>query len=380
MTQSHSSLALRVRDLIGRGPGLPIASGRSGGRSPEADQVTIATDHDAWDRLAMDLFALQYTTVPAYRLLCDARGRTPANVTCWRQIPAVPTTAFQELEVTSIAAEARTRVFHSSGTTGQRPSRHFHHAESIALYEDSLRPWFAAHLLEPGPSFPAGTRPRCLVLTPPPPQAPNSSLVHMLEVVVRDHGAEGSTFTGRIGGDGAWELGTDRTFQALEAACTDGKPVLILGTAFLFVHLLDALAATRRSFNLPQGSRLMETGGYKGRSRSMARADLHAALAGRLGAPRIIPEYGMSELSSQAYDAGNGFRFPPWVRARTVHPETGLDTADGQTGILRIHDLANVWSVAVLETGDLARIRGDSFELLGRAADSEPRGCSRMTP
>jgi hypothetical protein len=106
---------------------------------------------------------------------------------------------------------------------------------------------------------------------------------------------------------------------------------------------------------------------------------LHAAIARQLGDPQIIFEYGMSELSSQAYESGGRFRFPPWVRIRTLHPETGLDTPEGEPGILRIHDLANVWSVAALETSDLGRRHGQSFELLGRAAEAEPRGCSRMT-
>ena len=336
------------------------------------------TDAD-WEAVALDLFRLQYDAVPSYRLFCDARKRRPDSVCSWREIPAVPTTAFQELEFTAIPPEARTRVFHSSGTTGQRPSRHFHHAESLALYEDSLRPWFAAHLLASGPSFPADVRPRCLSLTPPPRVVPNSSLVHMLEVVIRDFGAPGSGFTGRLAADGSWDLGLEPTLTSLESACAAGKPVLVLGTAFLFVHLIDAMELHGLSFRLPEGSRVLETGGYKGRSRSLPRTELHAAIARRLGAPRIIPEYGMSELSSQAYDSDGCFRFPPWVRVRTIDPETGLDTVEGEPGILRIHDLANVWSVAALETGDLGRLHGQAFELIGRAAEAEPRGCSRMT-
>ena len=369
MTQSHSSLADQVRTLIRLSPGEATA--------PDVVQPSPGTPD--WESVALSLFELQYATVPAYRLLCDARGRRPGSVRTWREIPTVPTQAFQELEFTALAPEARIRVFHSSGTTAQRPSRHYHHAESLALYEDSLRPWFAAHLLAPGGSVPTGWRPRCLALTPPPADAPHSSLVHMLEVVIRDFGGSGSVFTGHVGDDGAWELGLDTTLEALESACEAGAPILVLGTAFLFVHLLDALSARGRSFRLPAGSRVMETGGYKGRSRSLPRAELHAALRERLGGPDVIPEYGMSELSSQAYESNGLFRFPPWVRIRTVHPETGLDTAEGEPGLLRIHDLANVWSVAALETGDLGRRRGDGFELLGRAADAEPRGCSRMT-
>ena len=49
----------------------------------------------------------------------------------------------------------------------------------------------------------------------------------------------------------------------------------------------------------------METGGYKGRSRSLPKAELHALITRRLGisGEHIICEYGMSELSSQAYDS-----------------------------------------------------------------------------
>ena len=77
-----------------------------------------------------------------------------------------------------------------------------------------------------------------------------------------------------------------------------------MGTAFSFVHLLDYLVEQDLRFELPAGSRVMETGGYKNRSRSMPKAELHALITERLGIPpeNIVCEYGMSELSSQAYD------------------------------------------------------------------------------
>jgi hypothetical protein len=47
--------------------------------------------------------------------------------------------------------------------------------------------------------------------------------------------------------------------------------------------------------------------------------------------------------------------------------------------LVRVLDLANVWSVLAVQTQDLAVRRGDGFELLGRARQAEPRGCSLMT-
>jgi hypothetical protein len=61
-----------------------------------------------------------------------------------------------------------------------------------------------------------------------------------------------------------------------------------------------------------------------------------------------------------------------------VSPETGGPVADGEAGLLQVFDLANVYSVLAVQTGDLAARRENGFELLGRAATSEPRGCSLM--
>jgi hypothetical protein len=176
----------------------------------------------------------------------------------------------------------------------------------------------------------------------------------------------------------------------------------VLGTAFSFVHLLDYLAEKNLRFKLPNESRVMETGGYKNRSRAMPKEELHALIVDRLGVTpsQILREYGLSELSSQAYDSAiraeglerksdaqgtdapyhvRFFQFPPWARAQVVSPETSREVRDGETGLLRIFDLANVFSVLAIQTEDLAIRRGEHFELIGRAELAEPRGCSLMT-
>ncbi|HEV2318415.1 MAG TPA: long-chain fatty acid--CoA ligase, partial [Verrucomicrobiae bacterium] len=133
---------------------------------------------------------------------------------------------------------------------------------------------------------------------------------------------------------------------------------------------------------LPEGSRIMETGGYKNRSRAVPREKLHSLVEEFAGIPReqIIGEYGMSELSSQAYNnRGRHFQFSSWARAQIVSPETGREVGDGETGLIRIFDAANVFSVAAIQTEDLAVRRGAGFDLIGRATMAEARGCSLMT-
>jgi len=220
-----------------------------------------------------------------------------------------------------------------------------------------------------------------LVLAPHPRLMPRSSLVHMFETVRQKLAAPETVFVGELDACGAWVIHFDAALAALRA---NRRPKLILGTAFSFVHLVDFLAEMGLRLPMPDGTRVMETGGYKNRSRTMPKTELHSLITEFLGVPReqIICEYGMSELSSQAYDAGNAgrcFHFPPWARALIVSPETGREAAEGEPGLIRIFDLANVFSVAAIQTEDLGVRRGDGFELIGRAAPAEPRGCSLMT-
>jgi hypothetical protein len=342
----------------------------------------MSTDETRFNKLALSLFALQFTHNPPYGKLCQARKVTPETVRHWREIPAMPAAGFKEFDLTTLPPEQRTRVFHSSGTTMQQPSRHFHDGESISLYEDSLLPWFRAHLL------PENALLRFISLTPPPSQAPNSSLVHMLATVHGRFGSSISIFTGHTQDGGDWQLNLDKTVAALHEATLENRPVVVLGTAFNFIHLLDHMRTSGARIQLPPGSRALETGGYKGRARELPKPELHALITRTLGiAPdRIVSEYGMSELGSQAYDcvAGNPtgprlFRFPPWARVQIISAETGREVGEGETGLIRILDLANVRSVMAVQTEDLGVRRGGGFELLGRAATAEARGCSLMS-
>lgn len=368
---NFAALASRVLDSIERCP----------------DEGVLADEE--FTGLALELFKLQFGSIPVYRDFCRVQGAEPGRVSDWRKIPAVPTRAFKEWELTSLPEEDRTRVFLSSGTTARSlRSRHYHNAASLRVYEASLKRWFGRHLL---PDQKAGARLRFVALTPSGSQAPESSLVHMLETVTAAFKFKRVCFLGRAGDDGMWFLDLPQTLPALEGSVSQGEPVVLLGTAFLFVHFLEHLAERHQVLALPPGSRVMETGGYKGQSRVLEREQLHQFISERLGIPpsHIVSEYGMSELSSQAYDrvagaaAGdaqpdNVFRFPPWARVQVISPESGREVAEGEIGLVRVYDLANVYSVMAVQTEDLAIRRGAGVQLIGRAPQAEPRGCSLM--
>jgi hypothetical protein len=314
--------------------------------------------------LALALFHHQFTQNQPYRRYCESLGRSPRNVEHWKQIPSVPTTAFKDADLTTLPARQRTAVFHSSGTTKHRPSRHFHSAATLALYEAALWPMFAQRMAKKG---------QLVILTPTPGEAPHSSLVHMMETVRRRIGAPRSASVG------AAALEDGRVLAAaIRSAIRNPQSTLLLGTAFAFVRLLDSI----KSLPLPSGSRVMETGGYKGRTREVPREELHALISAKLGVPRsgIVSEYGMCELSSQFYATSRSavFTGPPWTRVQVINPETGCEAREGERGLIRVFDLANRASVIAIQIEDVGTRRGDGFELIGRAPQAEARGCSLM--
>lgn len=353
---------------------------------------TARPSHDlepAFNSLALELFAWQFEHVPIYQQFCRTRGVTPATLNHWNSIPSLPVSAFKQFDVTSLSPTSRTRVFHSSGTTQHTPSRHYHSAETLAVYEASLLPWFEQHLLTPlpGQSQPAG-RFRFLSLTPSAHDAPHSSLAYMCNAIIERFGSPKSGFAGLNNPGTGWTLDLSHCLTAAEEAIASCEPLVVLGTAFSFVALADAFKARPGKIQLPPGSRAMETGGYKGRSRALSKPELYSLISETLEITpsQIISEYGMSELSSQAYDGAPGvptglraFRFPPWARAQLINPETGRESSPGQPGLIRVLDLANVSSVLSIQTEDLASATPDGFMLLGRAQASEPRGCSIAT-
>jgi hypothetical protein len=348
------------------------------------------SDDDArFERLALALFAHQFAHCAPYRRFCESRGRTPDGVTSWREIPAVPTGAFKEVPLRCFPAEQTVKTFRTSGTSGQRRGELL--LDTLALYEGSLLPSLCRMLF---PELGEGERMAIRVLAPSPEELPDSSLSHMFGVLLREVGSAASGYD--VKGD---VLDVDGVLGAVERAQQGDEPLALCGTAFAFVHLLDTLDERELRTALPAGSRIMETGGFKGRSRELPREALYASLSSRLGVAeqRIVNQYGMSELGSQFHDSvlvdPNGARRklgPPWARVRLIDPVTGEDVdpgaagkgGDDDVGMIVIHDLANTGSVAAVATADLGRrvlAQGgapDGFEVLGRQPGAEARGCS----
>jgi hypothetical protein len=255
--------------------------------------------------------------------------------------------------VRSFPAEETIKTFRTSGTTGEGYGQH--HFRTLEVYEAAVREGWRQAGMPDGPF---------LVIAPHPDEAPYSSLSHMLGVL-----APRENF---IAPGGVIDL---QRLQSVE------EPVCLLGTALGFLNLFERMNQSGLSLALPAGSSAMETGGYKGSGRHIARADLYALFGDKLGIlpDHIYNEYGMTELSSQFYARGpQGLHYgPSWARAVVADPVALEEVDNDETGILLIYDAANVGSVVGIRTRDLAVKRGEAFELLGRDPSALPRGCSR---
>lgn len=328
-------------------------------------------DDASRDALLSELSLEQAQNVEPYRRYLLSEQRRPEAF----GLPALPTDVFRFARVSSHAPHLDIRMFRTSGTTAR--ARGEHAFADLSLYDRAART-AASHALFPDPA-----RVRLCILAPSEHEVPDSSLSYMLARFVGWFGSSLSSYVWRDG-----SLRTPVLVDSLRASEARREPVALLGTSFAFVHAEDELGAQR--FKLPPGSRIMQTGGFKGRSRTIEPEDMLEMLSERYGLDPafIVQEYGMTELSSQMYEtplraaltgADPGPRrlwVPGWVRAEPIDPKTLEPVQGDAVGLLRIDDLANVGSVCAVQTSDLAQRCEDGIVLLGRAKGAVARGCS----
>jgi hypothetical protein len=193
-----------------------------------------------------------------------------------------------------------------------------------------------------------------------------SSLIYMADRLIRLSGHEDSGFY----------LDDLEALRAkLEALEASQSKVLLIGVSFALLDFSE-----RYSLSLKR-TIIMETGGMKGRKKELVREELHSRIRKGFGVETVHSEYGMTELLSQAYSAGEGkFESPPWMQLLIREPEDPFSYQEqGHTGGINIIDLANIYSCSFIATQDLGRKLPDNrFEVLGRFDTSDVRGCNLM--
>lgn len=331
--------------------------------------------------LALEIAAFQRDFSAGFERLVTARRRALKAV---EDIPGVPCDAFRLARV-AVHPEAEDQLrFGTSGTTSG--ARGWHVMRTAETYRTLALNYGRKALL-------AGSGPRRVVALAPCLDAPpSSSLGYMMGMFMLDFEpfAEAEIRTSErwlLGDTGVDVAGLER---AANLAREGGEALLVLATSFALVGLLDVLEG--RELSVPGSSVVMQTGGFKGKSREIEPNELRQSVAQTFGiAPsHVVSEYGMTELTSQLYEAtlpgskleaerqgtAGVYCEPPWLRVIPVDPIHLEPVAQGEIGIGRIIDLGNVDSAVAIQTQDRVRRVQGGIQLLGRAPGATPRGCS----
>lgn len=304
-----------------------------------------------FEAVALELFRYQAVHCPPYRDYIALVGIGPERVQSLEQIPLLPIELFKSHEV-YCGPTPPEKIFTSSSTTGQIPSRHA--MQSLAHYERTFTAAFE-HFYGPADGWSIyGLLPNYL-------EREGSSLVYMVDRLLA-----------RCGSGGFYLNEYEKLLSDMEA---DPKPKILLGVSYALWDLAERYAPQLHN------TVVMETGGMKGRREELPKAEFHRILCEGFGVEHIHSEYGMAELTSQAYSSGEGvFRTPAWMRVSTCdvnNPFCRLSA--GRRGAMAIVDLANVSSCAFILTQDVGCVgRDGSFRIEGRLSGAELRGCNLL--
>jgi hypothetical protein len=305
------------------------------------------------ENFALRIFQYQIKNCKVYgdyvRLLRRPEPKTIA------EIPFLPIQFFKTNTIYCGEKTEKDVLFLSSGTETPERSKHF--VRDIELYKTSFRTSYRQFFGEISEHV-------ILALLPNYLEQGNSSLVYMVETLIRDSKNDLSGFL----------LNEPLQVAArYKKARAEGKKVVIIGVSYALMDLAD------KQIDL-QGAIVIETGGMKGRRQELSKNELHLALMHGLNVPVIYSEYGMTELLSQAYSFEKGvFSCPPWMKVlfREINDPLTLIGGNGK-GAINVIDLANVHSCSFIATQDLGRNVDGGFVLEGRMEQSDLRGCNLM--
>ena len=299
------------------------------------EEILAIDSAAAFDCAALELFRFQAERCGVYREYLAEIGVDPAAVRRVDEIPMLPIEFFKWRDV--YCGDTEPQIVFTSSNTGQSVASH-HMMASTALYEAAFTAAFERFYGNPARWSLYGLLPNYL-------QREGSSLVYMVDRLI-----------GRCGSGGFYLDDYERLLADMAA---DPKPKILLGVSYALWDLAERYAPKLRD------TIVMETGGMKGRREELPKEEFHRILCEAFGVDRVHSEYGMAELTSQAYSDGGGrFRTPGWMRVavRDVNDPFCRLLPD-QRGGVDIIDLANRFSCAFI----LRRSpRLDRNETLGR--------------
>lgn len=341
------------------------------------DLVTQGPDGDgaAFDALALEVFAYQYAHNQPYRAFCDALNSTPDTVSSWTDVPAYPTDAFKRDVVASFPADEAVQAIMTSGTTSpNQRGRIFRDEQGQELIFTANRVMTGAYLF---PDFESGQRCRILLMTPGLDLAPTMGMAIGMDQTRQHFGTDDSMFLVKRSG-----VDVKRLVSALRLAEETSVPIAMIGATSAYVYFFKACRDRGMRFSLPEGSRVCDGGGYRGRFGVVTRDDYYELVRDVLGVPahHCVNTLGLGETATNYFDdtlrnqvlgrteAPRHKVPPPWTRTQVFDMESGEVLPPGRVGLLQHYDLCNLPTVLGVQSDNLGVMddRG-GFEIIGRA-------------
>jgi hypothetical protein len=314
----------------------------------------LAMGRLAFDALAFRLFEFQSQQNPAYAEYLSLIGKAGFRPSSLNEIPFLPISLFKSREVFCRGFTEKIR-FMSSGTGGNR-SRHL--LSDPEFCGRNSRQIFTSVIGSISDR-------QVIAMLPGYEENPDSSLIFMVKQL-EEISAGNLNFTG---------LDFEKLRVAIRDCRSRGNKPLIFAVSHALLSLLDS--GTQIDFS---DALLIETGGMKGLRQEVSKPQLMELIRSGFQPEKLISEFGMCELSSQAY-AFPEIYYPAYslkVMVRDAEDPLGFVANYGR-GALNFIDLANYASCAFIAAEDLGEVFPDgSFSVTGRLDQAEIRGCNLL--
>jgi len=337
---------------------------------------------DKFNKLAIQLFKIQFKAIESYARYCAKKGVTPDCVNDYLQIPPIPVSAFKSDDIFIYPDDDIYITFKTSGTSGANRGRAYFSKSgaeltSLAIVENAKK--FM---------FPDKIDTHFLLIAPSPKAAPELTMAFGITEVMNNVGTLGGRhYIGPAG------LNIDEFLNDIKNYESKGEPVSIIAPSFALVVILDKLTEKGVKFKMAPGSRVLDAGGFKGRSREISRPDMLRSIEECFAIP---PQYcinalGMSELGTQYYDdnlknyiaginAPTAKRNPHWAKTLVMKLDGDMNYLAPQISSIKgalVHfDLSNFDRALAILTDDLGCYKEDGFEVCGRIKEGDLKGCS----
>lgn len=314
-------------------------------------------NEESFNSIALELFRYQAMNNSVYAEYIDLSGVDIQKINRLSEIPFLPIEAYKYRDIKTGQWESEC-IFESSGTTNDK--RSVQHVNSLEWYHTICAYGFNKNFGNMDDFVFLALMPHYL-------EQKNSSLITMLKYFMKYNPVELSE---------AFYLNDFiKLSKDIDVAVRSGKKIILFGVSFALLELVQHFQFEAANITV------IETGGMKGRRNELSKSELQKNLNKGFPFAKICSEYGMTELTSQAYSCdGKTFTGPflKFLISDLYDPLKMLKP--GERGIINIIDLSNIHTCAFIKTGDVGiSLDESSVQILGRADYAELRGCAQLT-